>query len=144
MDAANDPSKVSDHHARQKSEMGLQNTSGAFNPNYIVSKVLDQDGSVWAGTWGGGLAHFDGSKWTNYTVDEGLPGNHIFMLHLDKKQQLWVGTNKGLTRYQNGKFDKPLTAQDGLFGDDVFSMAVGDDGSMWVGSFGGVAYFRPK
>ncbi|MBI3939120.1 MAG: regulator [Betaproteobacteria bacterium] len=137
----NDPSQVSAHHAKQKQEMGLQGVDVAYNPNYIVALEVDRNGVVWAGTWGGGLARFDGRKWTNYTVAEGLPGNHVFMLHLDPQQRLWVGTNNGLAQFKDGKF-RVMTVADGLFGNTVFSMATGADGSMWVGSFGGVAHIR--
>ncbi|GAB3651686.1 ligand-binding sensor domain-containing protein [Ramlibacter alkalitolerans] len=140
----NDPSKVSSHHARQKQEMGLQGIDTAYNPNYIVSLVADKDGSVWAGTWGGGLAHFDGKQFRNYTVKDGLPGNHVFMLHQAKDGQLYIGTNAGVTKFDNGKFTAPLTTADGLFSNTVFSMDTGADGSLWVGSFGGVAHIGKK
>jgi ligand-binding sensor domain-containing protein len=137
----NDPATQSTHHAKQKEEMGLQGINVAYNPNYIVSMVVDQDGSVWAGTWGGGLAHFDGKNWKNYTVTDGLPGNHVFMLHRDKKGTLWIGTNDGLARRDGDKF-VVLKTEQGLFSNTVFSMATGDDGNLWVGSFGGVARLK--
>ncbi len=135
----NDPAKVSSHHARQKQEMGLQDINTAYNPNYIVSLVADRDGTVWAGTWGGGLAHFDGKTFRNYTVSDGLPGNHVFMLHQTAKGDLWIGTNNGLARRNGEKFEVMTTA-DGLFSNTVFSMDSASDGSLWVGSFGGVAH----
>jgi len=136
-----DPSQVSTHHARQKQEMGLQNVDVAYNPNYVVSMKVDAEGIVWAGTWGGGLARYDGKRWTSYTTEEGLPGNHVFMLHVGRKGRLWVGTNNGLASFEDGKF-KPRTAADGLFGKAVFSMASAEDGTLWVGSYGGVAHLR--
>ena len=78
---------------------------------------------MWAGTWGGGLSRYDGKAWTQYTVAEGLPGNHVFMLHIDPKGVMWVGTNNGLAKMQDGKF-KVLTTQDGLFNNAVFSMTT--------------------
>lgn len=138
----NDPGKQSTHHAQQKQEMGLTGVDVAYNPNYVIALEVDRDGYVWAGTWGGGLSRFDGKKWTNFTTQEGLPGNHIFMLHKDVKGQLWIGTNKGLTRWVDGKFTPALTAADGLFADNVFAMATTAAGDMWVGSFGGVAQLR--
>ncbi|WP_299785751.1 two-component regulator propeller domain-containing protein [Ramlibacter sp.] len=134
----NDPSKVSSHHARQKEEMGLTGIDTAYNPNYIVSLVADRDGTVWAGTWGGGLAHFDGKGFRNYTVKDGLPGNHVFMLHQAPNGDLWIGTNAGLAR-KKGEHFEVLTTSDGLFSNTVFSMDTGADGTMWVGSFGGVS-----
>lgn len=135
----NDPSKVSSHHAKQKQEMGLSSIDTAYNPNYIVSLAVDRDGVVWAGTWGGGLSRFDGKTWKHYTVADGLPGNHVFMLHVDGRGRLWIGTNDGLAWLDGEKF-KVLSTQDGLFSNTVFSMATGVDGSLWVGGFGGVAH----
>ncbi len=140
----NDPSKVSEHHAKQKQEMGLSNVSVAYNPNYIVSLAVDAQGIVWAGTWGGGLSRFDGKTWTVTTVAEGLPGNHVFMLHIDPEGVLWIGTNNGLARGKAGGGFEVMTTNDGLFNNTVFSMATARDGTRWVGSFGGVAKIKPS
>jgi ligand-binding sensor domain-containing protein len=137
-----DPSQVSTHHARQKEEMGLQNIDVAYNPNYIVAMEVDAQGSVWVGTWGGGLGRFDGKKWKNYTTAEGLHGNHVFLLHIDRRGDLWVGTNNGLGRMLNGRFEKPMTTAQGLYSNTVFSMANADDGSLWIGSYGGVTRLK--
>ena len=137
----NDPSKQSMHHARQKEEMGLQKVDVAYNPNYVVALEVDRDGVVWVGTWGGGLSRYDGRAWKSYTTHEGLPGNHVFMLHLDPRGRLWAGTNNGLARMKDGRFEV-MTVADGLFADNVFSMTTARDGSIWVGSFGGVAHIR--
>jgi ligand-binding sensor domain-containing protein len=137
---SNDPAKASRHHATQKKEQGLSNVKVGYNPNYIVSMVVDEEDNVWCGTWGGGLSRFDGKTWTTYTVKEGLPGNHVFMLHKDRGEPMWIGTNKGLARFKpNGKGFIVMTKANGLFADNVFSLAKATDGSLWVGSFGGVA-----
>ncbi|MGB5538860.1 MAG: two-component regulator propeller domain-containing protein [Gammaproteobacteria bacterium] len=134
----NDPAQYSKHHTRQKSEMGLQDVDVAYNPNYIVALQVDGDGTVWAGTWGGGLARFDGTTWKNYTMADGLPANHVFSLHQDPEGRIWVGTSNGLAILGDDKFQVYTTA-DGLFSDIVFSIANANDGSAWIGSFGGVA-----
>ena len=137
----NDPAKVSQHHARQKQEMGLQDVDVAYNPNYIVSLAVDRDGIVWVGTWGGGMSRFDGDKWQTFTTQEGLPGNHVSMLHVDRTGKLWIGTNNGVAQSENGKF-KTINVSDGLFSNTVFSMATSPDQSVWIGSFGGVAHIK--
>lgn len=135
---SNDPARFSRHHARQKTEMDLENVDIAYNPNYIVALQVDREGVVWAGTWGGGLARFDGTRWRNYTVADGLPANHVFSLHEDPEGRLWVGTSKGLALMEDGGF-RTFGTDDGLFSDIVFSMETATDGSTWIGSFGGVA-----
>lgn len=143
-----DPAKFSEHHAQQAREMGLAGKSGAgaYNPNYIVSMVVDSDGVVWCGTWGGGLSRFDGKSWRNYTMADGLPGNLIFMLNRDPSGKLWIGTNNGVAVLEGDKIVakklKLMTTKDGLFSDTVFSMATGEDGSKWLGSFGGVTHLK--
>jgi len=79
-----------------------------------------------------------------FTVAEGLPGNHVFMLHVDPKGTMWIGTNNGLARARAGGGYEVMTTHDGLFNNAVFSMATGGDGTLWVGSFGGVARIRPS
>jgi len=133
-----DPATMSSHHAKQKLEMGLQNVDTAYNPNYIVALEVDTDGTVWVGTWGGGLASFDGEKYVNYTVRDGLPSNHVFMLHQDEQGILWIGTSNGMAQFDNGKFSNHLTTHNGLFSNTIFSMATQQDNLLWVGSFGGV------
>ena len=133
-----DPGSASRHHAKQKEEQGLSRINAAYNPNYIVSLEVDDDGVVWCGTWGGGLARFDGKQWKNYSSRDGLPSNHIFMLYKDDNGKIWAGTSHGLAKIENGQF-KVITRKDGLYADNVFSMANAADGSMWIGSFGGVA-----
>ncbi|KAF0192464.1 MAG: two component regulator propeller domain-containing protein [Gammaproteobacteria bacterium] len=136
----NDPAKASQHHARQKAEQGMDDVKVAYNPNYIISLAVDKQGVIWCGTWGGGLARFDGDTWRNFTTADGLPANHIFMLYIDPADHLWIGTSGGLARMNDDAAGfTVMTTADGLFADNVFSMANTQDGAMWVGSFGGVA-----
>ena len=135
-----DPAKESSHHARQKVEQGLTGVDIAYNPNYIVSLEVGEDGTVWAGTWGGGLARFDGKSWRNYTVTDGLPSNHVFFLRLDHTGRFWIGTSQGLALMKDGQF-KVFTKVDGLYANNVFSLAISDRGDLWVGGYGGVTRF---
>ena len=145
LQSTSDPAQSSRHHAQLKSEQGLEDVNVAYNPNYIISLEVTPDGTVWNGTWGGGLSRFDGKQWLNFTDEDGLPSNHIFMLYLDQKNDLWVGTSKGLARLnEDGRSFSVLTMADGLFANNVFSMAHADDGSYWVGSFGGLVRVAPN
>ena len=132
-----DPASKSEHHARQKQEYGLQEVNVAYNPNYIVALQVDSNGNVWCGTWGGGLAMFDGNTWKNFTVADGLPGNHVFMLYEDPAGQLWIGTSNGLARKDDDGFSV-YTTSDGLFANNIFAMTTLNNGDFWIGSYGGV------
>jgi len=137
-----DPAQYSEHHSRQKVEMGLQDVDVAYNPNYIVALEVTKGDIVWAGTWGGGLARFDGKSWTNFTTKDGLPSNHVFMVYEGRDKRLWVGTGKGLARMEDDGSFTVFTTADGLFSDIIFSMVEAEDGSFWIGSFGAVTHIK--
>ena len=39
--------------------------------------IVDAEGAVWFGTYGGGLARLAGGEWTTYDTDSGLPHNAV-------------------------------------------------------------------
>ncbi len=134
-----DPARVSDHHARQKQEQGLEDIQVAYNPNYIVSLAVDLEGRVWAGTWGGGLSQFDGETWRTLTVKDGLPANHVFALEIDGQGRVWVGTSRGLAWLFDNRIET-FGHGDGLLSHAVFSIGFGDGSGAWAGGFGGATW----
>ena len=72
--------------------------------NYILSVHAAKDGSIWAGTWGGGAARFDGGRWTSLTAKDGLAGNIVYSIAQEADGTLWFGTDAGLSSYDGRKF----------------------------------------
>ncbi|MFZ5593660.1 MAG: ligand-binding sensor domain-containing protein [Pseudomonadota bacterium] len=108
-----------------------------YNPNYVFCIHIARDNTVWAGTWGGGVSRFDGTRWTSYTTRDGLAGNVVFSIAQDKEGVFWFGTDRGLTRY-DGKNWRTYTRKDGLINDNIYALAATPDGEVWAGSKGGV------
>lgn len=134
-----DPGQYSSHHARQKEEQGLGEVKVAYNPNYIVALAVDDDGSVWTGTWGAGLSRFDGERWETFTMADGLPGNHVFSLHVDDTGRLWIGTNQGLAIREDGEL-RSYGSESGLNVQSIFAIETSGD-TAWIGGYGGVTWF---
>ncbi len=109
-----------------------------YNPNYVFSILAAADGSVWAGTWGGGAARWDGKAWTNFTRRQGLAGDIVYSIAQDKNGHLWFGTNRGLSRHDGRSF-KNFGVAEGLLDQNVYAVAVGPDGDIWAGTRKGVA-----
>ena len=109
-----------------------------YNPNYVFSILHAADGSIWAGTWGGGAARWDGKAWTNQTIKDGLAGNIVYSLVQDQTGALWFGTNRGVSRY-DGKAWQTFGTQQGLLDSNVYALAVAPDGDVWAGTKKGVA-----
>ena len=114
-----------------------------YNPNYVFTLVAAQDGSVWAGTWGGGVSHFYDNAWHNYTTKDGVAGNIVYSIAQDDKGGMWVGTNAGLS-YFDGKEWHMFTKDDGLLDDNIYAVAPVAGGQVWVGSRSGVTLLVSK
>ncbi len=111
---------------------------GSYNPNYVFAMLAARDGSIWAGTWGGGAARFDGQRWTNLNRRDGLAGNIVYAILQDNSGALWFGTDQGVSRYDGQRWSSVARAQ-GLPDDHVYALALGPDGNVWAGTRGGVA-----
>ncbi len=110
-----------------------------YNPNYIVSSVVDAKNHLWVGTLGGGLARFDGKSWKSYSTKDGLAGNMVHAIKIDRNGLLWIGTDGGVSRF-DGKTFSNLSKKDGV--STVFSIAFDKEGNKWFGTFGGVSQYR--
>jgi ligand-binding sensor domain-containing protein len=108
-----------------------------YNPNYVFSLAVAKDDSVWAGTWGGGISHYDGKAWNNFTVEQGLAGNIVYNVAIDEKGQIWAGTNGGLA-YYDGKSWRKFTTADGLLDNNIYAIAAAGNGEIWAGGKNGV------
>lgn len=111
--------------------------TNTYNPNYVFSLIVAEDQSVWAGTWGGGVSHYDGKSWTNYTQDDGLAGNIVYTVAQDSNGEFWFGTNGGLSHY-DGKEWETITRANGLLDDNVYAIVSTQNNEIWVGSRNGV------
>lgn len=118
----------------------LQLGSKTYNPNYVFSILVDDQDQVWAGTWGGGVARFDGEQWHNLSTRDGLAGNIVYSIARDAEGALWFGTDGGLSRY-DGKDWQTFTIADGLAGNSVYAIQPTTAGEIWVGTLGAVSRF---
>ena len=111
-----------------------------YNPNYVLSAVIDAKQVKWFGTWGGGLARFDGRRWKNYTTRDGLAGNVVGAIAIDRRGVLWIGTDAGVSRFDGSRF-RNFTTVDGLYHDAVYAVAIDKTGAKWFGAYGGVSRY---
>lgn len=110
----------------------------SYNPNYVFSILAAPDGAVWAGTWGGGVARFDGKAFRNFTTADGMAGNIVYAIARDENGVLWFGTDKGVTRY-DGKAFQSIGRKEGLLDNHVYALAVDPGGDIWAGTKRGVS-----
>ncbi|MEW8434873.1 MAG: two-component regulator propeller domain-containing protein [Candidatus Thiodiazotropha sp.] len=123
---------------RSRHDLGvLSGGEATYNPNYVFSVLIDSRDNLWAGTWGGGLARFDGEAWKNHTVKDGLAGDIVYSIAQEPSGVLWIGTNNGLSRY-DGKGWINYGRREGFSDLNVYAVAVAPNGEIWAGTKGSV------
>lgn len=106
--------------------------------NTVQTFLQTQDGYLWVGT-GGGLARFDGTRFTTFEAAEVLEvaSQPIFGMMEDAEGSLWIGHSKGAARYRGGRFEPVLDARV-TAGRRVWAFAQGDDGVVWAATENGL------
>ncbi|GAB3347512.1 two-component regulator propeller domain-containing protein [Lysobacter tyrosinilyticus] len=132
--SALDPDKAFHHYVidRWTTQSGLPQTS-------VLSITQDRAGYLWVGTQGG-LARFDGMRFTSYTPEDtpGLPGIWIRALLTDRSGRLWIGTYKGLAVRERDRFIPVPPADPAMPTLDVFALAEKPDGTLLAATSEGV------
>ncbi|NMG75720.1 ligand-binding sensor domain-containing protein [Aromatoleum diolicum] len=121
----------------------MERGDATYNPNYSFAMHIAPDGDAWVGTWGGGVARFNGTTWRNYNTKDGLVGNIVYSIARDDKGAFWFGTDKGVSRF-DGKTWRSFTTQDGLLDSHVYTLTAAPNGDIWVGTRRGVAIIGKK
>lgn len=69
--------------------------------NSVNDLCTDEEGNLWMGTNGGGLAKFDRKdKWTVLNVENSvLPDNNVENIAVDAENNIWVATTEGTISY---------------------------------------------
>lgn len=96
---------------------------------FTVPVLQSSDGSVWVGTWGGGVHRFAGGRLTHrYTRREGLPGDEVRALFEAEDGTLWAGTSLGFAALRDGR----IALAQRMPG--VRGFAETADGRFWIGT----------
>lgn len=117
-----------------------RNSAQAMRQHHVLSLAEDADGSLWIGTFGGGVIRMDHGNFKAYTTREGLPGNIIRSLWVDREERLWIGTEGGgLCSLKGGRI-RSYTQADGFSGRIVRAICGDGAGTIWIGSEGAGLY----
>ena len=123
--------------------------------SFITTLYVDRDGTLWIGTFHGGLNRFDWEHgtFTHYQNDPqdptSLSNNRIRAIAQDQEGNLWIGTHGGglerfdpqdetFTHYRHDPDDSTS-----LSSDIVRAIYPDPGGSIWVGTYGGLNALDP-
>jgi signal transduction histidine kinase/ligand-binding sensor domain-containing protein len=115
-------------------------TAEGLPQNTVQAIAQMPDGYLWVGTKGG-LARFDGVRFTTFGLADGLKGLDVADLLEDGQGGLWIGTSGGgLSRWRDGAIST-LTAADGMADNNALQLASAGPGAVWVGGSVGLQHY---
>ena len=79
--------------------------SDALGSQPIWSLLAETNGTIWVGTFRGGLLRVRGGEFTRYTTKDGLPDDVICQILSDDNGRLWVGTQRGIFRVNKSELE---------------------------------------
>jgi len=96
---------------------------------FTVAVRQTRDGSVWVGSWGGGLYRFtEGRMARRFTTADGLPDNRVRALYETSEGELWIGTRTGFAELRRGRIGFRRTT-----GQPIRAFGNTPDGRLWAG-----------
>jgi ligand-binding sensor domain-containing protein len=69
-------------------------------------------------------------QYTNYSLKDGLPSNHMYRITQDYDGFIWTITDKGMSKFY-GKTFKNFTIKDGLPSNDIWQISITPDNKTW-------------
>lgn len=104
----------------------------SMDAHNVQALCADEDGSVWAGTYGAGLLRWDGLKFSRTESEpERERSRPIRALARGSDGSLWIGTAGGLEHLVDGRRTR-FAAEPGLASAAVLAISPGRKGRVWV------------
>lgn len=111
-------------------------------PAWLVTDIVEDEDGLWLGTYGGGVAFYDGSHWQTWALDEDLGGNWIEAIRQDKEGMIWfTHPGTGLSRYdpEHDTWQVFGKAEGAL--DWPSAPGIDSAGNLWIGDYGEIARY---
>lgn len=100
-------------------------TANSLANNDIFDIHQDLDGTIWVGTYGGGLNGIeldaDTVIFSHYFRKDGLPSDIVFSILEDDHLNLWLGTDNGIGKFSAKTHTSELVDNEDGYGHGVFS-----------------------
>ncbi|MDX1745933.1 MAG: two-component regulator propeller domain-containing protein, partial [Halobacteriales archaeon] len=109
----------------------------------LWSVHADMEGSIWVGTWVGGLNRLRDRDFLVLGSPEGLSNDNVRAVAHARDGAAWITTaGGGVNRIHEGQIETIGTAE-GLPSDEASCIFEDRDGAIWIGTYtGGVARFK--
>jgi ligand-binding sensor domain-containing protein/signal transduction histidine kinase len=113
----------------------------AYDARWLLE---DKQGTLWVGTWAGGLNRIREGLVDVFSKRDGLADDQVRALYLDEQDALWIGTSHGLSRIskiqdlKNPPQIVSFTTREGLPDNVVNQILEDSTGHLWIGCSAGI------
>lgn len=114
-------------------------TRDGLPQNSVYAVCRARDGTVWAGTLSGGVAHLGAAPPRVYTTADGLTSNTVNAIAEGEDGIMWFATPTGVSALTPGGWRR-YTRADGLPSSDALTLFEDSAHRVWIGTSAGVAY----
>ncbi len=118
--------------------------------NWYTGILKDEQGIIWASTYGNGVNYFNTTTQTSgnlrfdKTSKNSLCSDRVNSMFEDSKKNLWFATEGGLCRLNRAGFNfKRYTTQNGLPSDFILSILEDEKNNLWLSTSRGLVCFNP-
>ncbi|RMD96848.1 MAG: hybrid sensor histidine kinase/response regulator, partial [Calditrichaeota bacterium] len=95
-----------------------------------------RDGTLWLGTNGYGVYHYQNNEFVSINHANGLINNRVFNIFQDREGNLWFGTAGGVSKLSQHNFES-YTTQYGLPSNYITALYQDPSGVLWIGTNSG-------
>jgi sugar lactone lactonase YvrE len=115
---------------------------GGSNPVGVSSIAIAPNGDVWAAlqvypTPGATVSRYDGSAWTMFGPEDGIPGTSVNRLAAARDGSVWVTTDAGVARFDGEHWTTRFAGQ------WFDALAIARDGTLWLTGPSGIHRLAP-
>ncbi len=130
------------HYIKKTGELKIYDVRDGIASNWISCVNEDKEGSIWIGTWGGGITKIKNNELLTINKDNGLKDNNIRCISEDREGNILFGTKEnGLLVYKGSEFVS-YGVQNGLISEQVWSILKDNNGQDWFGTNEGISVFK--
>jgi len=104
------------------------------DPPFVQALLVDREGVIWIGTFGGGLKKLIGDHLRFFTTREGLLSDNVNTVFPDSKNRIWIGTKNLANVIQNDSVFH-LHFEKQYFNDQARAFGESADGTLYLGGF---------
>ncbi|MEN8157260.1 MAG: two-component regulator propeller domain-containing protein [Bacteroidota bacterium] len=128
------------HEPRRDTAFMVDLVKEGLSSNWVSTLFEDSEGSIWAGTWGGGMLRITRNGDVDFfRTENGLPGMKIWTIMEDREGNILIGTHDhGLCVYKGDQF-LSYFEEDGLINSQVWSILETEGGDFWFGTNKGIS-----